>query len=116
MTWSGFLTAYAINQFQNSKRITKARRGHLAQLKLKREKNRESCEYEEENKTSNHNFSLLKDDLITIDFVTMGVIGQNSIILALGLDGHLWILDQHACDEKYNFEKCAKKRNSMSRS
>ena len=79
MTWSGFLTAYAINQFQNSKRITKARRGHLAQLKLKREKNRESCEYEEENKTSNHNFSLLKDDLITIDFVTMGVIGQNSI-------------------------------------
>ena len=83
------------------------------QLKLNREKNRESCEYEEENKTSNHKLSLSKDD-----FIPMDVIGHFNLgyILPLGLDGHLWILDQHACDEKYNFEKCAKKRNSMSRS
>ena len=105
VTWSGFSTASAINQFQNSKRIIQERRGHLAQLKLNREKNRESCEYEEENKTSNHKLSLSKDD-----FITMNVIGQFNLgfIMALGLDGHLWILDQHACDEKYNFEKMCK--------
>ena len=40
VTWSGFSTASAINQNQNSKRIIMERRGHLAQLKLNREKNR----------------------------------------------------------------------------
>lgn len=44
------------------------------------------------------------------DFAGMTVIGQFNMgfILARSRDHHLWILDQHACDEKYNFEKlCA---------
>ena len=44
------------------------------------------------------------------DFNSMTVIGQFNLGFILARDGknHLWILDQHACDEKYNFEKlCA---------
>jgi DNA mismatch repair protein PMS2 len=44
------------------------------------------------------------------DFSSMTVIGQFNLgfILARSQDNHLWILDQHACDEKFNFEKlCA---------
>lgn len=41
------------------------------------------------------------------DFSNMSVIGQFNLgfILATTPDNNLWILDQHACDEKYNFEK-----------
>jgi DNA mismatch repair protein PMS2 len=41
------------------------------------------------------------------DFQTMQVIGQFNMgfILAKTAEGNLWILDQHSCDEKYNFEK-----------
>jgi DNA mismatch repair protein PMS2 len=41
------------------------------------------------------------------DFESMEVIGQFNMgfIVAKSRDSHLWILDQHACDEKYNFEK-----------
>jgi DNA mismatch repair protein PMS2 len=41
------------------------------------------------------------------DFSSMTVIGQFNLgfILARSQDNHLWILDQHACDEKFNFEK-----------
>jgi len=48
--------------------------------------------------------SLSKDD-----FLKMNVIGQFNLgfILARCENNHLWILDQHACDEKYNFEKIA---------
>jgi DNA mismatch repair protein PMS2 len=44
------------------------------------------------------------------DFRRMTVIGQFNLgfILAKCRNNHLWILDQHACDEKYNFERlCA---------
>lgn len=41
------------------------------------------------------------------DFGRMTVIGQFNLgfILAKCPQNHLWILDQHACDEKYNFER-----------
>eukprot|EP00539_Tryblionella_compressa_P021527 CAMPEP_0178885948 /NCGR_PEP_ID=MMETSP0747-20121128/15676_1 /TAXON_ID=913974 /ORGANISM="Nitzschia punctata, Strain CCMP561" /LENGTH=1246 /DNA_ID=CAMNT_0020554757 /DNA_START=331 /DNA_END=4071 /DNA_ORIENTATION=- len=41
----------------------------------------------------------------------MQVIGQFNLgfILAKCSRNHLWILDQHACDEKYNFEQLCKK-------
>eukprot|EP00536_Pseudo-nitzschia_multiseries_P010332 jgi/Psemu1/242883/estExt_Genewise1.C_3110001 len=40
----------------------------------------------------------------------MKVIGQFNLgfILAICPQNHLWILDQHACDEKYNFEQLCK--------
>lgn len=50
--------------------------------------------------------SLSKGDFLE----NMTVIGQFNMgfIVAKTNDNHLWILDQHACDEKYNFEKlCA---------
>ncbi|KAL7577596.1 hypothetical protein ACA910_015119 [Epithemia clementina (nom. ined.)] len=48
------------------------------------------------------NISLQKED-----FKKMVVVGQFNMgfILAKSADNHLWIMDQHACDEKYNFEK-----------
>ncbi len=57
-----------------------------------------STETDKEEKT----VSLLKED-----FLTMNVIGQFNMgfILAQCKKKNLWILDQHACDEKYNFEK-----------
>lgn len=54
-----------------------------------------------------------EDGLIRLSNDDLGgleVIGQFNLgfILARSPDHHLWILDQHACDEKYNFEKlCA---------
>lgn len=57
------------------------------------------------NVLSSKSISLSKDD-----FKNMTVVGQFNMgfILAISQHNHLWILDQHACDEKYNFEKlCA---------
>jgi len=44
------------------------------------------------------------------DFAEMTVIGQFNLgfILAKCRNNHLWILDQHACDEKFNFEHLIK--------
>jgi DNA mismatch repair protein PMS2 len=41
------------------------------------------------------------------DFRSMTVVGQFNLgfILASSQNGNMWILDQHACDEKWNFEK-----------
>lgn len=41
------------------------------------------------------------------DFAGMSIVGQFNcgFILAKTPDNHLWILDQHACDEKANFER-----------
>lgn len=44
------------------------------------------------------------------DFIQMSIIGQFNLgfILARCKNQHLWILDQHACDEKFNFEGLCK--------
>mmetsp|Transcript_7864 Transcript_7864/g.11374 ORF Transcript_7864/g.11374 Transcript_7864/m.11374 type:complete len:456 (+) Transcript_7864:272-1639(+) len=44
------------------------------------------------------------------DFGSMEVVGQFNMgfILAKCRNNHLWVLDQHACDEKYNFERLCK--------
>ena len=41
------------------------------------------------------------------DFAEMSIIGQFNLgfILAKDRQNHLWILDQHACDERFNFER-----------
>lgn len=74
--------------------------------------------HERRNKSTGHNnesdimksntdktISLAKDD-----FLSMTILGQFNLgfVLALCNSGHLWILDQHACDEKFNFEKLCK--------
>lgn len=49
-------------------------------------------------------------DLCKEDFLHMSIIGQFNLgfILARCRNNNLWILDQHACDEKYNFERLCK--------
>ncbi|GKY92121.1 hypothetical protein MPSEU_000183500 [Mayamaea pseudoterrestris] len=52
----------------------------------------------------------VQTDIISLskeDFSSMRVIGQFNLgfLLAVSQDCNLWILDQHACDEKFNFEK-----------
>ena len=49
--------------------------------------------------------SLCKEDIRH-----MSIIGQFNLgfILARDRSNHLWIFDQHACDEKYNFERLCK--------
>jgi len=44
------------------------------------------------------------------DFLHMSIIGQFNLgfILARCRNHNLWILDQHSCDEKYNFERLCK--------
>ncbi len=82
------------------------RRKKLKQVKVSRQdiNNDDSEGTEQENLTSQ------KGDVVRLskeDFLTMTIVGQfnHGFILALCQKGQLWILDQHACDEKYNFEK-----------
>jgi len=58
--------------------------------------------FETDLSANNKTVSLAKEE-----FVEMRIIGQFNLgfILAMCKNNHLWILDQHACDEKYNFEK-----------
>ena len=54
---------------------------------------------------SNHH-SLTKEDLLHLK-----IIGQFNLgfIIAMSPNNHLWILDQHACDERYQFELLQKR-------
>ncbi len=85
------------------------RRKFLKQMKSSRfmngHNNHDDNDISSSNDNGNNIVKLSKDD-----FLTMTVIGQfnHGFILALCDKGHLWILDQHACDEKYNFEKLCK--------
>ena len=103
VTWPNFTNSSILEQAHVAKEATIARKSRLASVKEKRDDTSSSKEgeYQEGDGT----LSLSKDD-----FVTMHVIGQFNLgfILALGPDGQLWILDQHAMDEKYNFEKLCK--------
>jgi DNA mismatch repair protein PMS2 len=57
----------------------------------------------EDTDTSNKNVVSLSKQ----DFREFTIIGQYNLgfILAKCRKNHLWVLDQHACDEKYNFER-----------
>lgn len=103
VTWPNFTNSSILEQAHVAREASIARKSRLASAKEKREGacSSKEREYQEGDGT----LSLSKDD-----FVTMHVIGQFNLgfILALGPDGQLWILDQHAMDEKYNFEKLCK--------
>ena len=65
----------------------------------------DASQADDRNTSNNNVVSLSKED-----FRHFQVIGQFNLgfILAKCRNNHLWILDQHACDEKYNFERlCA---------
>jgi len=101
VVWSEFTQSSVLGQARAARERSVDRRSRLADAKKIRNCISKQGEYQEDDGT----LSLSKDD-----FVTMNVIGQFNLgfILAVGQDGQLWILDQHACDEKYNFEKLCK--------
>jgi DNA mismatch repair protein PMS2 len=92
--WSSFTgTANVIAQSQQSKVL----------MQKKREIFQTSMEIKNAGNSTNV-------DLDRNNFIHMSIIGQfnNGFILARCPNHNLWILDQHACDEKYNFEKLCK--------
>jgi len=101
VVWSEFTQSFVLGQARAARERSVERISRLADAKKIRNCISKQGEYQEDDGT----LSLSKDD-----FVTMNVIGQFNLgfILAVGQDGQLWILDQHACDEKYNFEKLCK--------
>lgn len=105
VTWPNFTNSSILEQAHVAREASIARKSRLASVKETRDGTCTGSSKEGEYKEGDGTLSLAKDD-----FVTMHIIGQFNLgfILALGPDGQLWILDQHACDEKYNFEKLCK--------
>lgn len=72
---------------------------------VKKRKRASRCDGQISDADKNTTVNLCKED-----FLHMLIIGQFNLgfILALCRNNNLWILDQHACDEKYNFERLCK--------
>jgi len=112
--WSGFSSTEAVlEKAEAAHAAVMHRRKMLKELKCFRsKKNGNDADKDGHNKkgglTTKGNgktVSLLKED-----FLTMKVIGQFNcgFIIAMCPLGQLWIFDQHACDERHNFEKLYK--------
>jgi DNA mismatch repair protein PMS2 len=103
VVWNSFAgTQQVINQSLNARLVMQKNRKYLQTLmKRKRENIDTNNASEEVDSTVN-----LKRE----DFVHMSIIGQFNLgfVLARCRNQNLWILDQHACDEKYNFERLCK--------
>lgn len=100
--WSSFSgTQSVISQSRHSQVLMRKRRKLLQQFV---EPERDAAE----TKTKNDAKSVV--DLCKEDFLHMSIIGQFNLgfILARCRNNNLWMLDQHACDEKFNFEKLCK--------
>ncbi|KAL7506782.1 hypothetical protein ACHAXN_004013 [Cyclotella atomus] len=91
--WNSFQgTQSVINQSRQSQVLMRKRRKLLHQSLNK---------HENQDTDGNRAVSLRQND-----FLHMSIIGQFNLgfILARCRNNNLWMLDQHACDEKYNFE------------
>lgn len=113
--WTLFQGTDSIIQASRSARLElHDRRNRLKLLKAERQKGGRSCPNE---KTDvDHQINVDDDSkhstvsLTKQDFEGMCVIGQFNLgfIVTKCRNNNLWVLDQHACDEKYNFERlCA---------
>jgi DNA mismatch repair ATPase MutL len=91
VVWEGF---GGTNEVVNMAKLER-QRGHERKLRL------EKCR-PAKNETGNAKISLAKGD-----FSKMRIIGQFNLGFILATDSrcNLWILDQHACDERANFEQ-----------
>jgi DNA mismatch repair protein PMS2 len=86
-------------------KLVKAERDKITLSSQKSDDDEMVAEAADHDDTSDKIVSLTKKD-----FEGMEVIGQFNLgfILAKCRNNNLWVLDQHACDEKYNFERlCA---------
>lgn len=106
------------DSFQNTANVVELANVAHAQIMMRRKKlkqvkgsRNEISDNDNDNDGIGHeNLSSQKGDVVRLskeDFLTMTIVGQfnHGFILTLCEKGQLWILDQHACDEKYNFEK-----------
>lgn len=90
------------NSFEGTAAVLVAAREYRLASRRRTSGSREEGKSEQKSDDENGNLRLFKDD-----FNSMEIIGQFNMgfILARSKkDDNLWILDQHACDEKYNFE------------
>ena len=85
--------------------VTESRKRRL-KLEKRRQTLRAICKRRLENNGGSPYGSQEEVHLNKDDFGSMTVVGQFNLgfILAKCRDNHLWILDQHGCDEKANFE------------
>ena len=88
--------------------ISASRRERLAMIQ--RKKTLRAVQAQLQDASAEDNPEVISGSKISLqksDFENMKVIGQFNMgfILAKSPNNHLWILDQHACDEKANFEK-----------
>ena len=88
--WDGFESTQAVNEAALAERL--------------RMRDRKRKLTEQRQNTNDH------DQIVSLrkgDFADLEIIGQFNMgfIIARTAENHLYILDQHACDEKYNFEK-----------
>jgi len=101
--WGSFSgTQSVISQYKDARLMMKKNRKILQSSKRKRTS---SDEDDSNNIDVETTVNLCKED-----FLHMSIIGQFNLgfILARCRNNNLWILDQHACDEKYNFERLCK--------
>ena len=102
--WGSFSgTQSVISQYKDARLMMKNNR-KILQSSMKRK--RTSSDNDDSNNTDEETtVNLCKED-----FLHMSIIGQFNLgfILARCRNNNLWILDQHACDEKYNFERLCK--------
>jgi DNA mismatch repair protein PMS2 len=104
ITWSGFDTHSILESSNQARKVSVQHSIRWTHATTQRRQEQEQSEQdgEELDNSKDKALYLSKDD-----FSTMHILGQFNLgfILAMDQIGHLWILDQHACDEKYNFEK-----------
>lgn len=103
LIWYNFSgTESILSQSKAAIASSNMRKKYFEKMQSMRSSAHDDCHQEKGIYSSGKTIRLAKDD-----FVTMTILGQFNLgfILALCNSGHLWILDQHACDEKYNFEK-----------
>ena len=104
-TWASFSgTRSIIAQSQQSLVLIRKRR-KLFHYSLKPENDTSHLRNSFPGTTDTNQVNLRKED-----FAQMSIIGQFNLgfILVRCRNHNLWILDQHACDEKYNFERLCK--------
>ena len=113
VVWNSFSgTKNVMAQAQHARLMMK-RNGILIRSSLNKLKRNDTDGEEPEGTNNESSTTNAKKETVNLtkeDFLHMSIIGQFNLgfILARCRNNHLWILDQHGCDEKYNFERLLK--------
>lgn len=109
VTWKSFQGTEHICQSARIERLRMYERKRK-QKEMRNSRNAEAVCLDNQDVAETVGSQTTKNSVVSLtksDFGSMHVIGQFNLgfILARCKNNHLWILDQHACDEKYNFER-----------